>query len=104
MTFLSLGLLKDEREDVVREDAAAKGKELVRELSSSSRDGSGANRPASISKGSNNGTAGSWGLRSFDPVAPQNGASPSTGSGQALKGARPTQEAVSHLPLAIEEL
>src|SRR6266700_5872325 len=118
MSLLSLGLLKDEREDVARE-----GKGSGRELSSSS-----------ISKGADNGTAESRAFPSFDPVATDErageGTRPYASSGdgglsdksvrptqdqtggdarlpkdemhdQAGEGARrPTQEAVSHLPPA----
>src|SRR5437660_3774837 len=77
MPFLSLGLLKDEREDLARKDAAAVGDGSGRELPSSSRESSQANHPASISKGADNGTAESRALPndplpSFDP-APSNG-------------------------------
>src|SRR5438105_15331784 len=72
MPLLSLGLLKDEREDLTCE-----GKGLGRDVSNSSRDGSLANHPASISKGADNGAAESRALPnhplpSFDP-APSNG-------------------------------
>src|SRR5204863_6551607 len=77
MPLLSLGLLKDEREDVAHEDVAREGKGSGRDVSSSSQDGSLANHPASISKGADNGTAESRALPnhplpSFDP-APSNG-------------------------------
>src|SRR6266700_4558996 len=113
MPFLSLGLLKDECEVVVREDGAAEAN-----VSSSSPDGSPANHPASISKGADNGTAekldrraacptAGGDLPSFQTVA-QGKLRSSVSSGDdgvSDKSVRPTQdEATSHLPPAIEEL
>src|SRR5437016_3026317 len=111
MSLLSLGLLKDEREEVVRQDVVAEGEGSGRELSRSSQDGSLGNRPAAVSKGVEGGAAESSALPSFDPVRPQKGADPSISSVKILggrtytglsdKSVGPTQ---SQLPAAIEEL
>ena len=101
MPLFSLGLLKDEREEGMRDNAAAEGKGSGRQLSSSSRDGSLENRPTTVSKEADNGRAEGRALASFDPVVQDS---------RAGEGARPTQgqltqvEAESHLPAAIEEL
>ena len=64
MPLLSLGLLKDEREELVRDDAAAEGNGSGRELSGSSRDGSLANHPVTVPKEVDHGTAESRALPS----------------------------------------
>ena len=111
MPFLSLGLLKDEREEVAREDVAAEGKGSGRDVSSSSQDGSLANHPATVSKEVDHRIAESRALPnhplpSFDP-APSNGRA---GEGRLRPYASSSDpnnqvdQGTSHLPPAIEEL
>src|SRR6266568_4697453 len=122
MSLLSLGLLKDERADVARESAAesedsaepegAVSNPSNRTGSSSLRDGSLANHPADSQTAGSNGTVGSHAmptpaLSSFDPVSTQSRAGlegRSYTSDQTGEDARPTEEAISHLHAAIEEL
>src|SRR6266536_5925618 len=95
MSLLSLGLLKDEREEVGREDAASpdrlKDSAHQEDPSRSLPDGSQAKHPGTNQTAGSNGTAGYHALSSFDPVSPQNG----TGH---------SYTAESHFPAAIEEL
>jgi len=95
MPFLSLGLLKDEREEVARENAGSP------DDSGSPRNNLVINHPAT----SGDGSVGSRALASFDPVPEElsrEGARPA----QELsdKNVRPTQDRDSQLPAAIEEL
>src|SRR5438067_1903388 len=107
MPFLSLGLLKDEREEVARENAAlGEGSRTV----SSRQDGS---LPADTQAGEN-GTPKSRalpnaGLSSFDPVSDRRAGEGThrymnLDDGLSDKNVRPTQDQDSQLPAAIEEL
>src|SRR5947209_20012945 len=105
MPFLSLGLLKDEREEVARENAAlGEGSRTV----SSIQDGS---LPADTQAG-DNGTPKSRaipnaGLSSFDPVSDRRSDEGThryvslDDAGLSDKNVRPTQDRDSQLPAAI---
>jgi Gram-negative bacterial TonB protein C-terminal len=103
MPLLSLGLLKDERDEIGREDAVSpdklKDSADQQDPSRSSSNGSQANHPTNQTARSN-GTGGSRALSSFDPISPQNGTGPEGRAG--LEGRRYTAE--SQLPATIEEL
>src|SRR5947207_15498268 len=94
MAFLSLRLLKDEREEVARQNASPHDDSS----SCSPRNNLVTNHPAT----SGDGSAGSRALASFDPDLSGEGARPT----QELsdKNVRPTQDRDSQLPAAIEEL
>src|SRR5436305_1843433 len=108
MSLLSLGLLKDEREEVARENAASgEGSRAV----SSRQDGS---LPADTQAG-DNGTPKSRelpnaGLSSFDPVSDRRAGEGThrytslDDAGLSDRNVRPTQDQDSQLPAAIEEL